>query len=168
MTSVSRFFGFACACLLALGCGGSAAPVASTTPSSSTSTASANEGDASVTRPAIVTLLGSGSWGWVEGAHTCETNAVTYRFSDDLRSVTAIDSHPVPNPDTGVPETEYSYDIEAIGDDRIRMRLRDETRRAADGALVVWDLVVLSRDAFCWHRTDWPDGACTGSLERCD
>lgn len=166
MLSTTRFFVLTSFCAVTAGCGGAQSPAA--TAQSNVSASAASEADASEARPAIVTLLESGSWGWPDGDFSCEGNAVTYRFSDDLRVVTATLAHPAPNVGTGVLESDYAYEVDAIGTDSIRMRMRGEDRRAPDGALVVWDLLVLSHDAFCWHRTDWPEGACTDSLTRCD
>jgi hypothetical protein len=49
----------------------------------------------------------------------------------------------------------------------LRLSLIGEMRRTDDGERVVWDLVMISRDEYCWHRADWPEGKCTGSVERC-
>jgi hypothetical protein len=49
----------------------------------------------------------------------------------------------------------------------LRMEIEDEERRTADGRVVVWDLVLLSEDSFCWHRTDWRQGGCTQPRTRC-
>jgi hypothetical protein len=50
----------------------------------------------------------------------------------------------------------------------IRAELADESRRTADGDLVVWDLVLASDNRYHWHRTDWPEGAVTMAVIRCD
>jgi pimeloyl-ACP methyl ester carboxylesterase len=31
-----------------------------------------------------------------------------------------------------------------------------ETRKTESGDRVVWDLILLSPDSYCWRRTDWP------------
>jgi hypothetical protein len=49
----------------------------------------------------------------------------------------------------------------------LRMVIEGETRKTAAGEPVVWDLVLLSNDQFCWHRTDWSPGACTKAIVRC-
>jgi hypothetical protein len=50
----------------------------------------------------------------------------------------------------------------------LRLLLLDEKRTTASGDPAVWDLVMVSNDQYCWHRTDWPPGACTPRNERCD
>lgn len=42
-----------------------------------------------------------------------------------------------------------------------------ETRRDETGRFVKWDMVVLDPDHFCWHRTDWKEGGCTATIQRC-
>jgi len=49
----------------------------------------------------------------------------------------------------------------------LRMAIEGETRKTPAGDLVVWEVVMLSPDRYCWHRTDWPEGGCTAAIERC-
>lgn len=49
----------------------------------------------------------------------------------------------------------------------IRGFITDETRKTPDGRLVVWDLVLTSRNSYAWHRTDWAPGSYTAELRRC-
>ena len=50
----------------------------------------------------------------------------------------------------------------------MRMQMVGEVRRTETGDLVVWDLVLLDADSFCWRRVDWPPEACTKRLTRCE
>lgn len=59
------------------------------------------------------------------------------------------------------------YEVIAYTPDSIRLFLVGETRRTSAGELVLWDLVLVSADAYCWHRSDWPQGGCTKRIVRC-
>jgi len=59
------------------------------------------------------------------------------------------------------------YQILECAPGYLRMRLVDEWRRTDSGDPVVWDLVSESPNRYCWHRTDWPAGACTADVLRC-
>ncbi|HEX8903661.1 MAG TPA: hypothetical protein VF771_02325, partial [Longimicrobiaceae bacterium] len=61
----------------------------------------------------------------------------------------------------------FVYRVQESGPDHIRGRIERETRKDDAGKPVVWDFVRQSRDAFCWHRVDWAEGACTPPLHRC-
>jgi hypothetical protein len=49
----------------------------------------------------------------------------------------------------------------------LRMAIEGEKRVTPTGEPVVWDVVMLTPDKFCWHRADWEPGACTPALVRC-
>ena len=49
----------------------------------------------------------------------------------------------------------------------LRAKIEGETRTTPSGELVVWEVIMLSPDRYCWHRTDWSEGACTAAIERC-
>ncbi len=60
-----------------------------------------------------------------------------------------------------------TYDLFEVTQNYVRGRIRGETRLTASGDAVIWDLMLLSRDSFCWHRTDWGPGGCTSQSIRC-
>lgn len=52
-------------------------------------------------------------------------------------------------------------------DSRLRLALADETRQDASGKPVIWELVMMDPDRFCWRQADWPADGCTRPLARC-
>jgi len=70
--------------------------------------------------------------------------------------------------DKEAPRIVTVYQVLSESPDSLRMRIVGETRRTHAGEPVVWDLVLLSRDSYCWHRTDWPSQGCTGRVLRCN
>jgi len=105
----------------------------------------------------------SGVWGFpVEGA-SCEDNPHTIKFLEGsktmiLRYAKGLD---------GNPPTEATYQILGEGPGYLRMEIRGETTTTEAGKPVQWDLVLLSSDSYCWHRTDWQLGGCTQPATRC-
>ncbi len=108
-----------------------------------------------------------GSWGWTQGELTCEANPHEIAFSSGRRFIDLEFREPVPGA-RGTPERHYRYRVLKLGSSSARMQIEGETRMTDEGELVVWDLVMLTHDEYCWHRTDWPAGACTARIARCD
>lgn len=107
-----------------------------------------------------------GRWDWAEASPRCGDTAAELSLTDDgdgLRVRVA----------TGVyigtillgPEAKYT--ILAESQEVLRVQLDGETRRTAAGAVVLWDVVLLDPDQFCWHRADWTSDVCTKPLRRC-
>lgn len=107
--------------------------------------------------------LTAGTWGLdIEGVR-CEENPHTIEFPDDgetmvLRYAKGVD---------GEPPTVATYDLMGEGPGYMRMQMRGEARTTEAGDPVEWDMVLLSPDSYCWHRTDWQDGGCTQPAHRC-
>jgi hypothetical protein len=121
------------------------------------------------TRPASteewVSIL-SGTWGWVQGENTCETNPHEITFSPDRRWMYLKTTHPILTP-KGIRESEFQYQILSVTPSAIRMQLEDETRLTDSGKPVIWDLQLLTQNQYRWHRTDWRYGAYTRPVKRC-
>lgn len=115
-------------------------------------------------RPSDVLTEIQGTWGWAEGEFTCETNPHTIRLSEDARLLTFTYPHPIVE-ETG--QKESVYEVLGHEDHVIRLFLRSETRRDSSGALVEWDLIMLSPDEYVWRQSDWPEDMSTRLLERC-
>jgi hypothetical protein len=50
----------------------------------------------------------------------------------------------------------------------LRVLLEGETRRnPATNRLVLWDLVLVTPDQYCWHRADGKPGSCSRRIVRC-
>jgi hypothetical protein len=108
-----------------------------------------------------------GRWDWADASPRCGDSAAQFEFSEagsELRVHVAtgvyLDSTPL-GPDA-------TYRIMGESPRVMRMHMLGEIRRTESGDLVVWDLVLLDADAFCWRRTDWRPEACTKRLTRCE
>src|SRR5262245_20469969 len=68
------------------------------------------------TRPASteewVSIL-SGTWGWVQGENTCETNPHEIAFSPDRKWMHLKTTHPILTP-KGIGESEFQYQILSV------------------------------------------------------
>ena len=107
--------------------------------------------------------IASGTWGLdIEGVG-CNENPHTIEFSDDGAEMRlqyasgAGDGRPA----------EFTYDVIGEGPAFMRMTLRGETRTTESGETVIWELVLLSGDRYCWRRSDWSPGGCTPPATRC-
>jgi hypothetical protein len=102
----------------------------------------------------------AGTWRWEYRADDCQENPHTISFSEDRRFM--ILSYPL-SKDTHT----VRYEILAIGPSAIRGKMLGETRTTPAGQTVVWDLVLVTPDSYCWHRTDWAPDGCTRLNVRC-
>ena len=105
-----------------------------------------------------------GTWGWVDGQFTCETNPHTIRLSEDGRWLTFTYPHPIVE-ETG--RNESVYEVLGHRGYVIRLFLESETRKDATGELAEWDLIMLSPNEYVWRQSDWPEDMSTALLERC-
>ena len=105
-----------------------------------------------------ISQLESGSWGWEDGKNTCELNPQQFEFSEDASSVTISWAHE---------HDLATYVIERMTPNGFVAEIVGEERLTDDGLPVRWQLVLLTSDAFCWHRMDWPLLTCTKSQVRC-
>jgi hypothetical protein len=107
-----------------------------------------------------------GRWDWAETSPRCGDSAAELSFTDDgqglrVRVATGVYIG------TTLLGPEAKYTILAESQDVLRMQLDGETRQTAAGTIVVWDVVLLDPDQFCWHRADWKSDVCTKPLLRC-
>jgi hypothetical protein len=61
----------------------------------------------------------------------------------------------------------FRYRILGAKDPVLRTQLENEPRLDDQGKPVVWHIVVVDADTYCWGRDDWPQGACTTPRKRC-
>jgi hypothetical protein len=116
--------------------------------------------------PTIFTVL-PGSWGWKDSDQVgCATNPHQLSFTKNRQLMLLTTKKPFDGPD-GRPMSTVRYRVLETSP-HLRMSIEGETRTTPSGDLVVWDLVMLSNDRYCWHRTDWPQGSCTKTNERCN
>lgn len=106
-----------------------------------------------------VSVLGGGSWGWVEGKNTCATNPHSINFSDDRSTMYYSWRHTYPD---------ATYQVLYWGEDSVTSIIRGEERLTENGDKVVWQLNLIDDNTYCWRRTDWPSHACTKSILRCE
>jgi hypothetical protein len=106
-----------------------------------------------------------GVWCWANVKEGSQ-NAHAVRFSSDGKKMNLEYVAPRMQPD-GTPRPPVEYDVEFIEQTRARMSLIGEDRTTDAGAPVVWDLIVLPDDRYCWHRTDWAADSCTDPISRC-
>ncbi len=108
-----------------------------------------------------------GTWGVPGSIESCEENAETISFSPDGSEMQITYSHPLTGHDD-VPVNDFRYQVMGVAGSSVRMMLMEETRTTSDGELVVWDLVRMSSEAYCWHRADWEPEICTPPRIRCE
>jgi hypothetical protein len=61
----------------------------------------------------------------------------------------------------------FRYRILSVGESSIRVALENEPRLDPNGKPVVWHIVVVDDETYCWGRDDWPKGLCTPPRKRC-
>lgn len=61
----------------------------------------------------------------------------------------------------------FRYKILDVAPSSIRVALENESRLDSNGEPVVWHIVIVDDDTYCWGRDDWPIGACTPFRKRC-
>lgn len=121
--------------------------------------------EAAAARDALLSHF-EGKWGTPGSIASCDENSATIRFSSNGNEMRISYSKPVEGPGE-VMATDFHYEVVGVAGNSVRMNLFGETRSTEAGELVVWDLVRLSEDAYCWHRADWKPGLCTPPRLRC-
>lgn len=107
-----------------------------------------------------------GTWGEAGEEDVCERNPATISFTSDgqymlverklVGCATEIDCR-----------KRFRYRILGHTDAYIRVQMENETRMTPEGTPVIWHIVPLGPNAFCWGRDDWPGGGCTPERKRC-
>ncbi len=106
-----------------------------------------------------------GDWGWEESEELgCGQNSQTLTFTKD-RKVMLL-KHKEASATQGIPAEAVRYRV-LQAEPTLRMAIEGETRRTPAGEPVVWDLIMITADRYCWHRTDWALDACTSAVVRC-
>jgi hypothetical protein len=113
-----------------------------------------------------------GTWDWQFSENECKSGA--HRLVATAARDSLILTYPDERDSTGVVRT-VRYKVLGAGPafhrwapHTIRLEMEGEDRRNDAGALVLWDLVFMSRDRYHWHRTDWADDGMTKAVIRCD
>jgi hypothetical protein len=106
-----------------------------------------------------------GTWGWKNyKPASCDVNPQVISFTGDRRTMLVQFTESIVWP---VPVQNKTLRYEVLDTKPyLRMMIEGEWRMK-DGKPVVWDLVMLSPNRFCWHRADWPLSSCTRAIVRC-
>ena len=116
--------------------------------------------------PAELRALLVGTWDWGGTDKPCKENPHSIEFAADGSAL--IVRHPKGAAlGSKVLHKELVYKILDEGPNFLRMRIEGEDRKTEEGKPVVWDIVLLERDKYCWCRTDLPDNACSKAVLRC-
>jgi len=115
----------------------------------------------------VFTDFENGAWGYPRDQEpSCRNNPHTIRFSQDRTHAEFAWFGPMT---TYLRQQKSSagYTVISHGSDRIVMAMDEETRLTPQGDLVVWVLITLPNDMYCWGRTDWPSTGCLAIHVRC-
>ena len=108
-----------------------------------------------------------GTWAWETDPELCAGRTQRFVIADDRTSMQIHHSEPIESANgTTTSVTDYVIEGEAPG--VLHTYIPGETRTTDDGTPVKWDLVVVGRNRIAWHRADWPEGALTRMLRRCE
>lgn len=106
-----------------------------------------------------------GVWGW--NIKQCKNNPASISFKND-GSIMYFDTYKgMYLGDKSKPIKRVEYIITGENKNVLFTSIKGEDRLDKNGRPVSWQLVVKSRDTFCWRRNDWPKNGCTKNLIRC-
>jgi hypothetical protein len=105
---------------------------------------------------------------WGSTSESCKKNPVTYKFSEDGAEYYVKAPEGLRTSPDGELRKTITYQVIGETEQLLRAVIEGEDRRTVGGTVVIWDFVLLTNDSFCWHRLDWPKGACTDPIWRCD
>lgn len=111
-----------------------------------------------------------GNWAWSSAKQGCAAGTHRLVVSPDRQQLRIIGAAAKEGeaPDTTVYTViEAGPQVLPWAPFTVRLDMQGEDRRTDAGALVKWDLVLMSRDRYHWHRTDWPEGGITAAIRRC-
>jgi hypothetical protein len=114
---------------------------------------------------AVLSIL-EGEWDWSTSEEPCTDNPFSLRFTPNRDEIHLTYARPRVT-EAGEEPNLHVYRILGFGHRYVRGQIIGERRVTDAGEPVVWDFVILDRDAFCWSRTDWQAGGCTAPLIRC-
>lgn len=107
-----------------------------------------------------------GKWGW-EGSNDCEEAPQEIRFSESGKRM-HVSLSPQTEDGPREPRRTADYTVLAPTANGLTMSMDGEDRLDPSGRPVTWDLILLSNDEYCWHRSDWRATGCTKSINRCE
>jgi hypothetical protein len=102
-----------------------------------------------------------GRWGWSFHPEPCGADAATVTVAPDRKSARV---EPGISPrKIGDTET-LTFEVTGFANGYLRGGLIASEPFDPEK---MWDVVRLSRDAFCWHRIDWEPSMCSAPVQRC-
>ncbi|MGQ7301132.1 hypothetical protein [Marinobacter nauticus] len=106
-----------------------------------------------------------GLWGWEPSNFptTCDKNPHTLTFSENGKKAYLEFIKPQGESDENI----TVYSVHEIKGNRITMSIDGEERLDDEGNPVVWDLVLLNKNEYVWHRHDWSFYQFTPPVVRC-
>lgn len=108
-----------------------------------------------------------GAWAWDREGERCEGDDIQ-RFEISPAWDSMWIHHSEPYESDGEMRSVTPYVIEGYTPMVLHTFIPHETRLTDAGDPVRWDLVVAARNRLVWHRRDWPEGAMTRALRRCE
>ena len=107
-----------------------------------------------------------GKCGW-EGSNDCEEAPLEIGFSRNGKRM-HVSHSPQTEGGSREPRRTANYTVLAPTENGLAMLMDGEDRLDPSGRPVTWDLILLSNDEYCWHRSDWRATGCTKSINRCE
>jgi len=119
------------------------------------------------TRPADPTIFSvlPGTWAWENNSEFgCDGNSQAISFTRDKKVM--LLKYKDESKEQEIPAHAVRYRV-LQSEPHLRMAIEGEKRTTPAGDPVVWEVVMLGPDRFCWHRTDWEPDGCTAAAIRC-
>lgn len=112
--------------------------------------------------------LQRGKWGWAlaKSDVSCDKNPHTIMFRKNNSEAVLTFQKKLKDAD-GKEIGDTIYKIVRKNGNRITMKIIGEKRLDENGQPVVWDLVMLNKNEYAWHRLDWSDGVLTSRIYLC-
>lgn len=116
----------------------------------------------------IYSVLQNGKWGWAipESDLACENNPHSIKFRNNFTEIILKFDNKINSADATVSDT-VQYKLISKNGNRITMKMVGEKRIDDKGQPVIWDLVMLNKQEYAWHRHDWKPGALTPRIHLC-
>lgn len=109
----------------------------------------------------------TGTWGEAGYEDVCEQNPATIAFTPDGEYMIVERKIQGCATETDCRKS-FRYRILSHTNSYIRVAMENETRMAPNGRPVIWHIVPLGQNTFCWGRDDWSPGGCTPGRKRCE
>ena len=119
-----------------------------------------------VEKPEQIFSVLEGKWDWEYLENSCRENPFTINFSENRKKL-YLTYENSKNGEGKIEKKVYTYNLLALSLFGVRGQIEGETRLTVDQKPIVWEFILLSKDEFCWHRTDTPTGSCTKKIVRC-